>query len=107
MRVYRQPVVGMLSNTMVRLAGLIRRIDVDDDERQIIQMVEELVADLARDRGRGPPPAPPPSGLSVARRHPRRSGGSVRRVAPSYWRACPRRAAGTLAWLISVRSPAS
>ena len=52
MRVYRQPVVGMLSNTMVRLAGLIRRIDVDDDERQIIQMVKELVADLGRDRVR-------------------------------------------------------
>ena len=52
MRVYRQPVVGMLSNAMVRLAGLVRRIDVDDDQRQIIQMMKELVADLGRDRVR-------------------------------------------------------
>ena len=36
----------------MRLAGLIRRIHVDDDERQIIQMVKELVADLGGDRMR-------------------------------------------------------
>ena len=46
----RQPVVGMLPNAMMRLAGLIRGIDVDDDERQILQMMKELVADLGRDR---------------------------------------------------------
>ena len=42
----RQPVVGMLPNAMMRLAGLIRGIDVDDDERQIIQMMKELMTDL-------------------------------------------------------------
>jgi len=46
----RQAVVGMLFNAMMRLAGLIRGIDVDDDERQILQMMKELVADLGRDR---------------------------------------------------------
>ena len=35
---------------MIAPAGLIRGIDVDDDERQILQMMKELVADLGRDR---------------------------------------------------------
>ena len=31
---------------MMRLAGLIRWIDVDDDKRQIVEMMKELVTDL-------------------------------------------------------------
>ena len=37
---------------MIRFAGLIGRIDVDDDERQIIQMMKELVPDLGCNRMR-------------------------------------------------------
>jgi len=33
MRVDRKPVVHMFANAMVRLARLVRRIDVDDDQR--------------------------------------------------------------------------
>ena len=37
---------------MIGFAGLIGRIDVDDDERQIIQMMKELVPDLGCNRMR-------------------------------------------------------
>ena len=43
----------------------------------------------ACDRRRGSPPAASSSGLFVARRHPRRSGGSVGRGAPSHWQNMP------------------
>jgi len=49
MRVDRKPVVHMFANAMVRFARLVRRIDVDDHQRQIIQTVKELMADLRRD----------------------------------------------------------
>ena len=49
---HRQPVVGMGVNTVMGLAGLIRRIDVDDDERQVAQVMKQLVADLGGDRMR-------------------------------------------------------
>jgi hypothetical protein len=52
MRMCGQPIVGVLFDAMMGLAGLVRRIDVDDDERQMIQMMKELVADLGRDRMR-------------------------------------------------------
>ena len=37
---------------MMRLAGLIRWIDVDDDKRQIVEMMKELVTDLGAGRMR-------------------------------------------------------
>jgi hypothetical protein len=52
MRMHRQPVMGMGMNVVMSLAGLIRRIDVDDDERQVIQVMKELVANLGGDRVR-------------------------------------------------------
>ena len=52
MRVDRKPVVHMFADAMVRLAGLIRRIDMDDHERQIIEAMKQLVTDFRRDRMR-------------------------------------------------------
>ena len=37
-------------DAMMRLAGLIERIDVNDDQRKIIEAVKQLMAYLARDR---------------------------------------------------------
>jgi hypothetical protein len=42
----------MFANAMVRFARLVRRIDVDDDQRQIIEVMQQLMADLGRDRMR-------------------------------------------------------
>ena len=47
-----QPVVSVLFDAVMRLARLVRGIDVDDDERQIIQTMQEPMADLGGDRVR-------------------------------------------------------
>ncbi len=39
----------VLFDAMMALAGLVHRVDVDHHERQVIQMVKELVADLGGD----------------------------------------------------------
>ena len=43
-RVGRQAVMRVLVNVVMRFAGLIRRIDMDHHERQIIQMMKQLMA---------------------------------------------------------------
>ena len=50
--VNRQPIVTMVANAMMRLAGLIRRIDVNDDKRRVIEVMKEPVANLGGDRMR-------------------------------------------------------
>jgi hypothetical protein len=44
--------MGVLLDSVMRLAGLVSRIDVSDYERQIIKIVEEPMADLSGDRVR-------------------------------------------------------
>jgi hypothetical protein len=39
-------------DAMMCLAGLIRRIDMNDDKRQVIEVMKELVANLGGDRMR-------------------------------------------------------
>jgi len=48
-RMHGQAVMAVLSNAMVRLAGLIRRVDMDHHQRQVVQVVQQLVADIAGD----------------------------------------------------------
>ena len=50
MRMRGKAVVRVLRDSMMRLARLVRRVDMDDDERQIAQMMQQLVADFGRDR---------------------------------------------------------
>jgi hypothetical protein len=39
-------------DAMMRLAGLIRGIDMNDDKRQVIEVMKKPVANLGRDRMR-------------------------------------------------------
>src|SRR5262245_39294574 len=48
-RMRRQAVVDVLGDAMVGFARLVRRVDVNDDERQVVQMMQQLVAHLGGD----------------------------------------------------------
>ena len=47
-----QAVVGVLFDLVMRLARLVGRIDMDDDQRQVAQPMQKLVAHFGRDRMR-------------------------------------------------------
>src|SRR5439155_20456549 len=49
MRMHRQAVVRMLRRVMIALARGLQRVDVNGDQRQVAQMVVELVGHLGSD----------------------------------------------------------
>ena len=49
-RMHGKPVMSMSADAVMCLAGLIRRINMDENERQIIQMMKQLVANLGGNR---------------------------------------------------------
>ena len=52
MRVQRQAVMRVLANIVMSFAGMIHRIDVDHDERQVIQLVQEMMPYFGSNRMR-------------------------------------------------------